>query len=148
MGEPVRVLFVCVGNCVRSQMAEAIARHACGDIIAAESAGVSPLGFIDKTAKMVLHQKGISVHGQYSKGLQCEDLKTPQVIINMSGIPGNSLFAGKKFEDWEVEDPFGEDIEVHRRICDSIEARVTLLAAQLRTAVRDTRTEPGRGSQR
>src|SRR5450432_3932966 len=119
MSEPIRVLFVCVGNCVRSQMAEAIARHCCGDIIAAESAGVSPLGFIDKTAKMVLHQKGISVHGQFSKGLQSED--------------------------WEVEDPFGEDIEVHRRICDSIEARVTLLAAQLRTAVRDNSTEPRRG---
>src|ERR1700678_1541738 len=148
MGEPLRVLFVCVGNCVRSQMAEAIARHCCGDIIAPESAGVSPLGFIDKTAKMVLHEKGISVHGQYSKGLQSEDLKAPHLIINMSGIDGNALFAGKKFEDWEVEDPFGEDIEVHRRICDSIEARVTLLAAQLRTAVRDTRTEPGRGSQR
>jgi arsenate reductase (thioredoxin) len=148
MGEPIRVLFVCVGNCVRSQMAEAIARHSCGDIIAAESAGVSPLGFIDKTAKMVLLQKGISVHGQYSKGLQSEDLKTPHLIVNMSGIPGTSLFAGKKFEDWDVEDPFGEDIEVHRRICDNIEARVTLLAAQLRTAVRDHSTEPGRGSQR
>jgi len=54
----------------------------------------------------VLHAKGISVHGQYSKGLQCEDLKTPHLIVNMSGIPGNSLFAGKKFEDWIVEDPF------------------------------------------
>jgi arsenate reductase (thioredoxin) len=148
MGEPIRVLFVCVGNCVRSQMAEAIARHSCGDIIAPESAGVSPLGFIDRTAKMVLHQRGISMHGQYSKGLQSEDLKTPHLIVNMSGIPGSSLFAGKEFEDWEVEDPFGEDIEMHRRICDSIEARVTQLAAQLRTALRDRGTEPGRGSQR
>jgi arsenate reductase (thioredoxin) len=148
MGEPIRVLFVCIGNCVRSQMAEAIARHSCGDIIAPESAGVSPLGFIDKTAKIALHEKGISVHGQYSKGLQSEDLRTPHLIINMSGIPGASLFAGKKFEDWIVEDPFGEDIEMHRRICDSIEARVTLLAAQLRTSVKDHGVDPGRGSQR
>jgi arsenate reductase (thioredoxin) len=148
MGEPVRVLFVCVGNCVRSQMAEAIARHSCGDIIAAESAGVSPLGFIDKTAKLVLHQRGISTHGQYSKGLQCEDLKTPHLIVNMSGIPGASLFRGQKFEDWEVRDPFGEDVELHREICDSIEARVTLLAAQLRMEVKDHGVDPGRGSQR
>ncbi len=149
MGEPVRVLFVCVGNCVRSQMAEAIARHACGDIIAAESAGVSPLGFIDKTAKLVLHQKGISTHGQYSKGLQCEDLKKPHhLIVNMSGIPGSSLFGSEKFEDWEVRDPFGEDMELHREICDLIEARVTLLAAQLRMEIRDHGIEPGRGSQR
>jgi len=106
------------------------------------------LGFIDKTAKAVLHAKGISVHGQYSKGLQSEELKTPHLIINMSGIPGDSLFPGKKYEDWIVEDPFGEDIEMHRRICDSIEARVTLLAAQLRTAVKDRGVDPGRGSQR
>jgi protein-tyrosine-phosphatase len=148
MGEPVRVLFVCVGNCVRSQMAEAIARHSCGDIIVPESAGVSPLGFIDKTAKLVLHQKGISTHGQYSKGLQCEDLKKPHLIVNMSGIPGSSLFQGQKFEDWDVQDPFGEDIELHRQICDSIEARVTLLAAQLRMEVKDHGVDPGRGSQR
>ena len=152
MGEPIRVLFVCVGNCVRSQMAEAIARHSCGDIIAAESAGVTPLGFIDRTAKAVLHEKGISVHGQFSKGLQSEELKVPHLIINMSGIPGSSLFsslfAGKKFEDWEVDDPFGEDIDLHRRIRDDIEARVTLLAAQLRTSVKDHSIDPGRGSQR
>ena len=152
MGEPIRVLFVCVGNCVRSQMAEAIARHAHGDIIAPESAGVTPVGFIDKTARAVLQEKGISTHGQFSKGLQSEELKTPHLIINMSGIPGGSLFsqifAGKKFEDWDVQDPFGEDIELHRRIRDSIETRVTLLAAQLRTSVRDNSVEPGRGSQR
>lgn len=148
MKAPVKVLFVCVGNCVRSQMAEAIARHSHGDIIAPESAGVTPLGFIDKTAKAVLHEKGISVHGQFSKGLQSEELKTPHLIVNMSGIPGGSLFAGKKFEDWDVQDPFGEDIELHRRIRDSIEARVTLLAAQLRTSLRDDSMEPGRGSQR
>ena len=152
MGEPMRVLFVCVGNCVRSQMAEAIARHSHGDIIAPESAGVTPLGFIDRTAKAVLHEKGISVHGQFSKGLQSEELKVPHLIVNMSGIPGgslfSSLFAGKKFEDWEVDDPFGEDIELHRRIRDDIEERVTLLAAQLRTSVKDHSIDPGRGSQR
>jgi arsenate reductase len=148
MSEPVHVLFVCIGNCVRSQMAEAIARHSCSDIIKPESAGVSPLGFIDRTAKQALQEKGISVHGQYSKSLQSLDLKAPKLIVNMSGIPGASLFAGKKYEDWPIKDPFGEDIEAHRRVCDEIESRVILLAAQLRSEVKESHSEPGRGSQR
>ena len=60
MKAPVKVLFVCVGNCVRSQMAEAIARHDCADIILPESAGVSPLGFIDTTTQAVLRERGFS----------------------------------------------------------------------------------------
>lgn len=129
----VKVLFVCVGNCVRSQMAEAIARHTCADILAAESAGVSPLGFIDKTAAAVLRERGISIDGQFSKGLHSHSLKKPDLVINMSGIHSKSLFPENHVEEWKVRDPFGEDIAAHRAICDDIEARVTLLAARLRT---------------
>ena len=128
----VKVLFVCVGNCVRSQMAEAIARHDASDIIEAESAGVSPLGFIDNTTQRVLRERGISFEGQFSKGLRTHTLKTPGLVVNMSGIPGASLFAGRAFEDWQIQDPFGEGIETHRRICDDIEARIKDLAARLR----------------
>lgn len=128
----VKVLFVCVGNCVRSQMAEAIARHDASDIIEPESAGVSPLGFIDNTTQRVLRERGISFEGQFSKGLRTHTLKTPDLVVNMSGIPGASLFAGKAFEDWQIQDPFGEGIETHRRICDDIEARIKDLAARLR----------------
>ena len=133
MANHVKVLFVCVGNCVRSQMAEAIARHCCADIIAAESAGVSPLGFIDKTATAVLRERGISIDGQFSKGLHSHSLKKPDLVINMSGIHSKSLFPEHHVEEWKVRDPFGEDIATHRVICDDIEARVTLLAARLRT---------------
>ncbi len=132
MPQPVEVLFVCMGNCVRSQMAEAIARHAASDIIAAESAGVSPLGFIDNTTQRVLRERGISFEGQFSKGLRAHTLKKPDLVVNMSGIPGSSLFAGQRFEDWQVQDPFGEAVEIHRRTCDDIEARVKDLAARLR----------------
>ena len=129
----VQVLFVCVGNCVRSQMAEAIARHSCADIIAAESAGVSPLGFIDKTAIAVLRERGVSIDGQFSKGLRSHTLSKPDLVINMSGIHSKSLFPEHRVEEWPVRDPFGGNIEMHRTICDDIEARVTLLAARLRT---------------
>jgi arsenate reductase (thioredoxin) len=133
MKAPVKVLFVCVGNCVRSQMAEAVARHCCADIILAESAGVSPLGFIDTTTQAVLRERGISFDGQFSKGLHNHKLRKPDVVINMSGIHGKALFPEHDVEVWVVRDPFGEDIALHRTICDDIEARVTLLAARLRT---------------
>src|SRR5580692_9368531 len=133
MNAPVKVLFVCVGNCVRSQMAEAIARHSCADIIWAESAGVSPLGFIDATTQAVLRERGISFDGQFSKGLHSHKLRKPDVVINMSGIHGKALFPEHDVEDWNVRDPFGEDIELHRTIFNDIEARITLLAARLRT---------------
>jgi arsenate reductase len=133
MPELVTVLFVCYGNCVRSQMAEAIARHCAADIIAAESAGLKPLGFIDKTARAVLEQEGISMDGQFSKGLHSHAVTKANLIINMSGVPGESLFKSRPFEDWPIADPFGEDMETHRRICDDIEARIKALAERLRS---------------
>jgi protein-tyrosine-phosphatase len=133
MNAPVKVLFVCVGNCVRSQMAEAIARHCCADIILAESAGVSPLGFIDTTTQAVLRERGIPFDGQFSKGLHNHNLRKPDVVINMSGIRGKALFPEHDVEEWPVRDPFGEDITLHRAICDDITARVQVLATRLRT---------------
>ena len=133
MNAPVKVLFVCVGNCVRSQMAEAIARHSYGDIIWAESAGVSPLGFIDATTQAVLRERGIPFEGQFSKGLHNHKLRKPDVVVNMSGIHGKALFPEHDVEEWPVRDPFGEDIALHRVICDDITARLLVLATRLRT---------------
>jgi arsenate reductase len=127
-----KVLFVCVGNCVRSQMAEALARRDASDVISPESAGLHPLGFIDETAIAVLAERGITVAGQRSKGLHDHSLSKPDLVINMSGAPSASFFPGHRYEDWPVEDPFGESMELHRRICDDIEARVKSLAARLR----------------
>jgi arsenate reductase len=115
-------------------MAEAIARRDASDVIVPESAGLHPLGFIDRTAIAVLAERGISVAGQHSKGLRDHTLSKPDLVINMSGAPSASLFHGHRFEDWPVEDPFGEDVELHRRICDDIERRVKDLAQRLRSA--------------
>lgn len=130
-----KVLFVCMGNCVRSQMAEAIARHTASDVIAAESAGVRPLGFIDPTALKVLASHGISVDGQFSKGLHSHKLAKPDLVVNMSGLPGASLFHHEQvFEDWRVPDPFGDDVETHARVFDVIDSRIRELATRLRAA--------------
>ena len=128
----VRVLFVCVGNCVRSQMAEAIARHSASDVIEPQSAGVHPLGFIDPTTLAVLQSRKISTDGQYSKGLHAQHVDWAELVVNMSGMPSTRLFHHKSVEDWEIADPFGEGIETHGRICDDISARVATLAERLR----------------
>ncbi|MGH9724815.1 MAG: low molecular weight phosphatase family protein [Candidatus Acidiferrales bacterium] len=134
MIEPVKVLFVCVGNSCRSQMAEAIARHTAAEVIAPSSAGVSPLGYVAAPTHKTLAERGFPSAGLFSKGLHDDSIfQPPDLIINMSGIPGESLFAGRDCEDWPVEDPFGDDMETYRRICDDIEARVADLAARLRS---------------
>jgi arsenate reductase (thioredoxin) len=137
MAHPVKVLFVCVGNCVRSQMAEALARHHYSDLIEVESAGLRPLGFIDPTARASVEERGASMEGQFSKGLHDHALGVPDLIVNMSGLPGPKAFHGHNVEDWPIPDPFGEDMETHRRICDDIEARIKDLAARLREKAKD-----------
>lgn len=133
MAKPLNVLFVCIGNSCRSPLAEAIARHSASDVILAFSAGVSPLGRVQDATRKVLLERGISTDGLSSKGLNDDTILQPlDLIINMSGYRGSSIFAGRNFEDWEVEDPYGEDMETYRRICDDIEARVADLAARLR----------------
>jgi arsenate reductase len=126
----VKILFVCMGNCVRSQIAEALARHHFDDVITAESAGLHPLGFIDPTARAAVEERGVSMEGQFSKGLRNHALDQPDLIVNMSGLPGTSVFHGRACEDWPIPDPFGEDLDTHRRICDDIEARIKKLAAR------------------
>jgi arsenate reductase len=133
MPNRVRVLFVCVGNSCRSPIAEAIARHTAADVIDASSAGIAPLGYIAEPTRKVLLERGILVDGQYSKGMNDESIQQPaDLLINMTGKPGARLFPKLNCEDWVVEDPYGEDMETYRRICDDIEARVTDLAARLR----------------
>lgn len=113
-------------------MAEALARHKAPDAIEAESAGVHPLGFIDVTARAVLEERGVSIDGQYSKGLHVVAVSTAHLIVNMSGMPSDRLFPGRHYEDWAIADPFGEDMDAHRRICDDISARIDELVARIR----------------
>jgi len=115
-------------------MAEALARHAASDVMIPESAGVSPLGRIAEETRSVLAEKGIGVDGQSSKGLEAVSDFHPDIVVNMSGIPGKALFPTGEVLDWEVQDPFFADMETHRRICDDIEARVAALAKRLREA--------------
>lgn len=134
MGKPVKVLFLCVGNSCRSQMAEALAKHVAQDIIEASSAGLVPLGEIAGPTRQVLAERGVSVDGQYSKALAVEARKAADLIVNMTGRPAKWVLPRENVhvEDWEVGDPYGQDLEMYRQICDEIEFRVTRLADRLR----------------
>jgi arsenate reductase len=132
-----KVLFLCVGNACRSQMAEAIARHTASDVIDASSAGLVPFGEIPGTTLAVLRERGISADGQTSKPLLSEDIADADIVINMTGRPGAAIFTEPvaKVEDWDVGDPYGFNLAVYRAICDQIEARVADLAQRLRATV-------------
>jgi arsenate reductase len=129
-----KVLFLCIGNACRSQMAEAIARHRASDVIEASSAGLVPFGLIPGTTLTVLRERGISADGQSSKPLLSGDLSGADIVINMTGRSGRSIFteSAPHVEDWDVGDPYGFNLAVYRGICDEIETRVEDLARRLR----------------
>ena len=137
-----RVLFVCVGNSCRSQMAEALARHHASDVIRASSAGISPLGIIAEPTRKVLLERGVLMPGHASKGTTEANIQSAELIVNMTGIHGKALFRenlSAPVLDWDVTDPYGDDMGVYRRVCDEIEALVIELAARLRVESQNAR---------
>lgn len=127
-----RVLFVCVGNACRSQIAEAMANHLAPDLLGASSAGISPLGRVPESTRLVLFERGIQMDGQFSKGMKDPSLPSVDIIVNLTGIPGAALFPDRKVIDWEVTDPYGDDMETYRRVRDDIDAHLRDWIAELR----------------
>ena len=129
-----KVLFLCIGNACRSQMAEAIAIHSASDVIEASSAGLVPFGMIPATTLDVLRERGISAEGQSSKPLRSEDMSAADLVINMTGRAAGTIFkeSSVQIEDWDVGDPYGFNLSVYRGICDQIETRIEDLARRLR----------------
>jgi protein-tyrosine-phosphatase len=119
-------------------MAEAIAKHLAEDVIEASSAGLVPFGEIPATTLAVLAERGFSATGQHSKPLRPEDLSATDLVINMTGRRGASLFTHPTppLEDWMVGDPYGYSLSVYRAIRNQIEARVADLAKRLRDNVK------------
>ncbi len=114
-------------------MAEALARELAGDVIEPSSAGISPYGSIVQSTRKILLERGIPLDGQRSKGLGEAGPLFADLVINMTGIPGLALFPDSRVEDWNVTDPYGDELGAYREVCDEIEARVKELGARLRT---------------
>ncbi len=133
-----RIVFVCLGNSCRSQMAEAWARHLGADRVEALSAGVRPLGFIASETKEVMAEKGIRLDGQRSKGLDAIDWTHVDILVNMSGFPGRDLvpeFSGQRL-DWKVVDPYMDPLESYRSVRDLLERKIRRLLEELPPAQR------------
>jgi arsenate reductase (thioredoxin) len=134
MSSRTKVLFLCIGNACRSQMAEAIAKHVAADVIEPSSAGLVALGEITTPTLKVLGEHGISAEGQHSKPLRPKDISAVDLVVNMTGRSGAAIFSESTppIEDWDVGDPYGFNLAVYRGIRDEIETRMDDLARRLR----------------
>ncbi|HQK31619.1 MAG TPA: arsenate reductase ArsC [Phycicoccus sp.] len=125
------VLFVCVHNAGRSQMAAALAEHLSARRVHVRSAGSAPTGEINPQVIEVLKERGIALGTAYPKPLSDSVIQAADVIITMGCGDTCPYFPGKRYEDWEVADPAGQPIEVVREIRDDIQARVTTLLREI-----------------
>jgi arsenate reductase len=125
------VLFVCVHNAGRSQMAAGWLRHLAGDTVEVRSAGSEPRDQINPTAVEAMREVGIDITGAVPQRLEYETARTSDVIVTMGCGDACPIFPGKRYEDWELTDPAGQPLEVVRQVRDEIRARVERLVAEL-----------------
>ena len=134
------VLFVCVHNAGRSQMAAGWLREHTGDRIEVRSAGSAPADSINPAAVEAMAEVGIEISHQKPKILTPEPVQASDVVITMGCGDACPYYPGKRYEDWKLEDPAGKGIDEVRPVRDEIRARVEELIASLLT--QDTPTVP------
>lgn len=131
MNRPFRVLFVCFGNAIRSQMAEAFARTYGSDVMEARSAGVYPAMMLAPLTRKVLRDKNIDLGDVLPKSVADYQGESFDLVVNMSGmsLPPE---VNAPVREWTVTDPMGEKEQVYRDAADQIESRVMQLILELR----------------
>jgi arsenate reductase (thioredoxin) len=131
-----RVLFLCIGNSCRSQMAEGFARTYGSDVMEPASAGLSPAAIVQPLTKHVMQAKNINIDDQYPKDLSSIDVSGFDLLINMSGtkLPARIPV---EVRDWNIEDPIGRSEEVYFTVGDQIEHLVMSLILELRRETRN-----------
>jgi arsenate reductase (thioredoxin) len=125
------VLFVCVHNAGRSQMAAGFMQELSGGKVEVLSAGSEPKDSINPVAVAAMAEVGIDIANNSPKVLTTEAVQGSDVVITMGCGDTCPFFPGKRYEDWVLEDPAGQGIEVVRKIRDEIKKRVTELLAEL-----------------
>lgn len=125
------LLFVCVHNAGRSQMAAALAEHLSARRVHVRSAGSAPANEINPVVVEALRERGIDLSVAYPKPLSDSVLRAADVIITMGCGDSCPYFPGKRYEDWDIADPNGQPLEVVRGIRDDIQARVTTLLREV-----------------
>jgi arsenate reductase len=126
-----RVLFVCVHNAGRSQMAAGYLTHLAGGSIEVRSAGSEPADRINGIAVRAMAEEGIDITAHQPKILTAEAVEVSDVVITMGCGDTCPFFPGKRYEDWVLDDPAGQDLDHVRRIRDVIRRRVERLIDEL-----------------
>ena len=125
------VLFVCVHNAGRSQMAAGWLRELAGDRVEVRSAGSIPADQINSVAVEAMREVGIDITAEQPKVLTTEAVQASDVVITMGCGDACPFFPGKRYEDWKLDDPAGQGIDAVRPIRDEIKGRVETLLAEL-----------------
>ncbi|MET9213542.1 MULTISPECIES: arsenate reductase ArsC [unclassified Nocardia] len=125
------VLFVCVHNAGRSQMAQGFLTHLAGDAIEVRSAGSAPGAALNPAAVEAMAEVGIDITSQAPKILTPDAVETSTVVITMGCGDACPYFPGVDYRDWTLEDPAGKGVEAVRPIRDEIRTRIEKLIAEL-----------------
>ena len=125
------MLFVCVHNAGRSQMAAAYLTHLAGDRVEVRSAGSAPADSVNPAVVAAMAEEGIDITAEVPKVLTTDAVRTSDVVITMGCGDVCPVFPGIRYEDWVLEDPAGQGVDAVRPIRDAIRARIEALIAEL-----------------
>jgi arsenate reductase len=125
------VLFVCVHNAGRSQMAAGLLKLRSSGRIQVRSAGSTPADEINPAVVEAMSELGVDLSEEFPKPLSDDAVRASDVVITMGCGDACPIFPGKRYEDWELPDPAGQDLETVRGIRDEIDARVQTLIGEL-----------------
>ena len=125
------VLFVCVHNAGRSQMAAGLLDHHAGGRVVVRSAGSAPAAEITPAVVEVMREVDVDISTQYPKPLRDDAVQASDVVITMGCGDACPIYPGKRYEDWELEDPAGKTVEQVRPIRDEIDRRVRALLSEI-----------------
>lgn len=131
MSDKPSVLFVCVHNAGRSQMAAAYLTHLSGGAVEVRSAGSTPAEQVNPAAIAAMAEEGIDIAAETPKILTTDVVQDSDVVITMGCGDSCPIYPGKRYEDWVLEDPAGQGLEAVRPIRDDIRRRVEALIADL-----------------
>jgi arsenate reductase (thioredoxin) len=131
MSDKPSVLFVCVHNAGRSQMAAGFLSQLSGGAVEVRSAGSEPADQVNAAAVEAMAEVGIDITAERPKILTTEAVKESDVVITMGCGDTCPIFPGKRYEDWELDDPAGQGIDAVRPIRDEIRGRIVKLLAEL-----------------
>ncbi|WP_116042422.1 arsenate reductase ArsC [Amycolatopsis palatopharyngis] len=131
MTEIPEVLFVCVHNAGRSQMAAALLHHHANGRVLVRSAGSAPADSINPAVVEVMSELGLDLSQEFPKPLTTEAVQASDVVITMGCGDACPVFPGKRYLDWQLEDPAGQGAESVRPIRDEIDRRVRALLGEL-----------------